>query len=243
MNKKGLYPHTSLKYKNENGNEIMWTYSEWNDIIQLNFEKYFYVTTIEEKVGPDYENIYINDTEHINQRGIYKDTYGSSNGYTDYQLRPNFGIAMCAAPELFNKIHANYALENVLNILQGPVGLATLDPSDWSYNGKYHNGTDSEDYSTSKGFNYHQGPEWTWVLGPFLRARLLFSENKQVVADEIMRDLDVHRNMLATSDWRGLPELTNKNGEYCRDSCPTQAWSMACLLEVLFDIQKLDQQM
>lgn len=37
------------------------------------------------------------------------------------------------------------------------------------------------------------------------------------------------------SPWKGLPELTNENGQHCPFSCETQAWSLATVLEVLYD--------
>ncbi|TNN25692.1 Glycogen debranching enzyme [Liparis tanakae] len=38
------------------------------------------------------------------------------------------------------------------------------------------------------------------------------------------------------SPWKGLPELTNEKGRRCPFSCETQAWSVATVLEVLYDL-------
>ena len=37
----------------------------------------------------------------INKTGIYKDSVGASHGYPDYQLRPNFTIAMAVVSLTF----------------------------------------------------------------------------------------------------------------------------------------------
>jgi glycogen debranching enzyme len=40
-----------------------------------------------------------------------------------------------------------------------------------------------------------------------------------------------------TNPFAGLPELTNENGSFCKDSCKTQAWSSAVLLELLDELK------
>jgi glycogen debranching enzyme len=94
----------------------------------------------------------------INRRGIYKDVAGSGPGreWSDYQLRPNFPIAMALAPELFDVKHALAALQLADRVLRAPLGMKTLDPSDQQYRGNYDNSNDSDDPHIAKGRNYHQ---------------------------------------------------------------------------------------
>ncbi|GFS37714.1 glycogen debranching enzyme [Trichonephila inaurata madagascariensis] len=236
----GHYPYCMVEHivKDEStglSKTIIMTYKEWNDLIQANFDKNFFVNP-EKK--PD-------DSKLINKRGIYKDTFNSSLQWADYQLRPNYPIAMCVAPELFDPQNAWLALRTAEQHLLGPLGMKTLDPSDWGYDGFYDNSDDSMNQKRAKGWNYHQGPEWLWPVGYFLRAKLIFSKvvgGKQEFDKTlafIKKVMSYHFLEIQKSKWRGLPELTNKDGAYCRDSCVVQAWSHATLLEVLFEMDAL----
>lgn len=66
-----------------------------------------------------------------------------------------------------------------------------------------------------------------------------------VSVDEMMTSIHValskHAKALRESPWNGLPELTNSGGVECADSCPVQAWSMSCLLDILYDLAQLNQ--
>jgi glycogen debranching enzyme len=134
-------------------NDKVFTWKSWNDLVQSSFEKYFYIP-----LDLQEDHHYSIKSNFVNRRGIYKDTFGSSHGWTDYQLRPNICIAMAVAPELFSVEKARKALSVIEQNLIGPLGMRTLDPTDWNYRPNYINSVDSSDYTTSKGFNYHQGP-------------------------------------------------------------------------------------
>ncbi|KAF3387556.1 Glycogen debranching enzyme [Penicillium rolfsii] len=231
------YPHAGVDI----GDGKSVTFKEWSGKIKANFERCYYVP-VDAKDDSQYDV----DANVVNRRGIYKDLYKSGKPFEDYQLRGNFAIAMSVAPELFTPEKALLALSIGDSAILGPVGIATLDPSDLNYRPYYNNSEDSTDFATSKGRNYHQGPEWVWQRGYFLRALLHFDLLRRKTAEErtesfqqITRRLDGCKKALRESPWKGLTELTNKNGEYCADSSPTQSWSAGCLLDLYYDAAKL----
>jgi glycogen debranching enzyme len=193
------------------------SYNDWNKTLQVNFEKHFCVPT--------------------DGKEMYKDTVGSSGGFTDNQLRPNVCVAMVVAPELFNKTHAQRALRVIQQQLQGPLGMRTLDPQDPHYRGDYDAGADSNDRTVAKGANYHQGPEWLWCTGFFYQAYIKYCCTTDQDKEKLRQSMLTLREALHNSPWKGLPELTNANGKPCPSSCPTQAWSAATMLDVLHLLQ------
>jgi glycogen debranching enzyme len=247
------------------------SFADWDKQIMASFEKYYYIPATPEE-DKDYNVV----PSIIARRGVYKDVVGAYSTWTEYQLRPNLCVAMAVAPELFVHEHAQHALEVVESVLlsspetYAPIGMKTLDPADWNYCGDYGHG-EVDDRKVAGGFNYHQGPEWVWPIGYFLRAKILFSgmaetslrplansaelliakERNHIspplaalltpadVAHVIHRHLRPHKYTIMHAPYRGLPELTNTNGAHCAASCETQAWSIATVLDALYDLYKL----
>ncbi|KAH8891821.1 glycoside hydrolase family 13 protein [Thozetella sp. PMI_491] len=235
LNSNGKYEHAGVK--KSDGSEI--SYADWAALVKDNFERCYFVPLTAAE-----DSKYDVNPAVVNRRGIYKDLYKSGKEYEDYQLRPNFPIAMTVAPDLFDPSHAMHALCVADSVLRGPTGMATLDPADLNYRPYYRNSEDSTDFSTSKGRNYHQGPEWLWPTGFFLRALLKFdlarrkeddAEGRTEAFQQVTRRLIGCKQMIQQSVWAGLTELTNKNGEECADSSPTQAWSAGCLIDLYMD--------
>ncbi|XP_036410213.1 glycogen debranching enzyme isoform X2 [Megalops cyprinoides] len=229
----GLFPYSEVTVLRD-GEEYLVSYDDWNIQIQDNFEEMFYVS--HDPSDPNEKH-----PELVHKRGIYKDSFGASSPWCDYQLRPNFAIAMVVAPEMFTIERAWEALEITEKKLLGPLGMKTLDPDDMVYCGVYDNALDNDNNNTAKGFNYHQGPEWLWPLGYFLRAKIHFAkllgrDTYESTVYLVKNVLSQHYVHLERSSWKGLPELTNENGQHCPYSCESQAWSIATVLEVLHDL-------
>lgn len=233
LNAHGHFDYTSVK--TQHGNEV--SFKEWDDKLQNSFERCFYIPK-----DPQDDHKYEIDANIVNRRGIYKDIFRSTKPYEDYQLRPNFAIAMTVAPELFEVDHAISAISVADKALRGPVGMATLDPSDFNYRPYYNNSEDSTDFATSKGRNYHQGPEWAWCIGYFFRAFLTFDikrtqrggQDLSETFQQLRSRMTGHVRWIKMSPWQGITELTNKNGELCNDSSPTQAWSTGTLIDLFY---------
>ncbi|BEJ13378.1 hypothetical protein CspHIS471_0305520 [Cutaneotrichosporon sp. HIS471] len=224
------------------GQKRLVTYKEWADLIQASFEKHYWVP-----LDPAEDKDFAINPSLVNRRGMYKDVYGTPKDreFSDYQLRCNFTLPMVVAPELFTPTRQLAALRLADRTIRGPLGMKTLDPSDMQYRPDYDNQNDSSDASVAKGWNYHQGPEWGFPLGWFLCAwlKLRFGHDDLKAKDGFRsKEENLHHvssvlvklhEHIEKDPWRGLPELCNHDGTFCRDSCTTQAWSASTILDVL----------
>ena len=79
------------------------TFGDWHAKIVENFESHFWIP-LETDPNPnlpgdrkelfDCEEVYEPHPELVNRRGIFRDVFLSMQHYPNYQLRPNFLIAM-----------------------------------------------------------------------------------------------------------------------------------------------------
>ena len=100
------------------------SFADWSALIKENFEAHFWIPS-DRSIASEKEGL---EAPYIHRTGIYKDSFGATKRYCDYQLRPNFPIAMVVAPELFTPENAWCALTRVKELLLGPLGMKTLDP-------------------------------------------------------------------------------------------------------------------
>jgi glycogen debranching enzyme len=222
----GVYPFPGVTVGSRS---ISW--SHWSSLICANFESWFYVP-----IRREHDLKFFIEERHVGARGIYKDVVGSSSEFADYQFRPNVAVAMTVAPELFDPAHAVLCLNLIEQRLMGYIGMRTLDPADYRYRPTYRNSEDSEEFLTSGGFNYHNGPEWVWPVGFFFRASMRF---RRGITDG-MREMLAHIKKEHFNSWASsLPELTGRDGEPCGDGCQSQAWSVSSILDILFDYSQL----
>ena len=220
LNKKGKYPFNEVKLNS--GRNL--TYSEWSKKIQNNFENYFFI----EKRN--------NNTPYDN---IYKDYVSNDNDFRhEAQLRCNIFVTLAIAPELFNRNHAIKFMkvaEKYL-VVNNCIGIRTLDFNDKNYNGYYDESNDSDNYHLAHGLNYHNGPEWVWPSGFYIISKMIFNDNEDEIFINLCKRLIPFETYILKNRWSGLPELTNKDGAFCQGSCPTQAWSIATLIEAINEL-------
>ena len=93
------------------GTKTRWTFEEWARRIDNNFESHFWINPIPDPLREP-------RSEMINRRGIYKDSYLASKPWADFQLRPNFVVAMAVVSEMDESIIESVESVTQLNLIR-----------------------------------------------------------------------------------------------------------------------------
>ena len=238
-------------------NKINYTYTQWKLLIKDIFEDEFYVKNYNIELDNTYNNEY--DVNPI-KGNIYKD-YKNKNDVNiyEFQLRPNFLIALYISPELFTYKNIISAFNNVeLYLLRNDtnvIGLKTLDKSDKEYNGIIES-KETNDFLVSGGFNIHNGIEHTWLYGIYLilKIKYFFIENKNINNNIQGRNEDLNNqiikyasnklipimNIIKNNKWFGLPEMTDELGNVIQDANQSDLKAMAIFFELIDILSKLN---
>jgi len=105
-----------------------------------------------------------------------------------------------------------------------PVGLRSLARSETDYKPSYHGDLLTRDAA------YHQGTAWSWLIGPYVDARLRVHPDDLAGARRALDGLIAH---LGESCAGFVGEVFDAEPPYTPGGCVAQAWGVAELLRCL----------
>jgi predicted glycogen debranching enzyme len=100
-----------------------------------------------------------------------------------------------------------------------PLGLRTLAPSEYGYQGAHRGGRDERDSA------YHQGTVWPWLIGPYVDACLSTGRP----TDGLLAGLAAHVNEWGVGS---VSEIADGDAPHRATGCPFSARSVAEVLRI-----------
>ncbi len=147
------------------------------------------------------------------------------NGRPDATLRPNQVFALSLPFHLVEGEKASAVINVLLSKLYTPVGLRSISPDDPRYKSRY-GGTALERDSA-----YHQGPVWSWLLGPFIEAGFKHGgDSFRPEAIEMINRFSYHMNEGCIGN---VSEIFDGDAPHHPRGCVAQAWGVGEILRVI----------
>src|SRR5450432_282309 len=147
------------------------------------------------------------------------------DGKRDSSLRPNQVFALSLPFHLIDGEKAKSVMNILRSKLYTPVGLRSLSPDDPRYKGHYGGNAFLRDSS------YHQGPVWSWLLGPYIEAGMKTdTESFKTEALEIIGRFKYHLNEGCIGS---VSEIFDGDAPHHPRGCVAQAWGVAETLRVI----------
>ena len=147
------------------------------------------------------------------------------DGKPDASLRPNQVFAICLPYALIDGEKAVSILKIVHDKLYTDFGLRSLSPDDPKYSGHYGGDTFSRDST------YHQGPVWSWLIGPYIEAGI--KAIGKSFRTEAMMMVEKFTNQLNNGCIGSVSEIFDGDAPHHPRGCVAQAWGVAEILRVV----------
>jgi predicted glycogen debranching enzyme len=178
-------------------------YRELADRARTSFDKRFY--------SPDMEQLF--------------DVVDGPNG-DDPACRPNQLFSISLPHAVLEPAKWPAVLDIVERELLTPVGLRSLSPRHPDYKRNYHGDLLTRDAA------YHQGTVWSWLIGPYIDARLRTRPDDVAGARRALDGLIQHMNGYCIGT---VGEVFDAEEPYTPGGCVAQAWGVAELLRSLLN--------
>ena len=151
----------------------------------------------------------------------------------NFQVRPNMMIAVSLPYVPISEKIRQLVLKKTREELLTDKGIRTLSPNDPDYKGHYQGNQAERDAA------YHQGTCWPWLLAPFSdgmlsvygKSAIPFLENIFYNFDNCMKDYGIST----------VCEITDGDPPHKPNGCFSQAWSVAALLYLKWQIDRNKQ--
>ncbi|MDB5077577.1 MAG: putative glycogen debranching enzyme [Chloroflexi bacterium] len=150
----------------------------------------------------------------------------------DWSLRPNQIFAVSLPYPLLDGSAARSVVDAVGRSLLTSYGLRSLAPVDPAYHGSYGGDTLHRDNA------YHQGPVWTWLMGPYVEAYYRVYQD----ASAALQLLSPFQDHLRDAGLGSISEILEGDPPHFPRGCIAQAWGVAEVLRVWRDLELLNVQ-
>ena len=160
------------------------------------------------------------DTFVIKDKGYLYDFINMQERNDD--IRPNQIFALSLPYELLDKATSISVLKTVEEHLLTPYGLRSLSPEHYRYEGHYSGNQWSRDGA------YHQGTVWSWLLGPYITAKIrMEGEIGKTIVERLLNNFQHH---FSDAGIGTISEIFDGDGPHSPKGCIAQAWSVAEVL-------------
>jgi 4-alpha-glucanotransferase len=151
---------------------------------------------------------------------------------SDGRIRPNQIFAVSLPHSPLDAFMQGQIVKQCYNHLLCALGLRSLAPVEADFQPRYVGGPWERDS------RYHQGPVWAWLLGHYALAEYRVHGNA-VAAQARLEGMRAH---LLDAGLGTVSEIFDGEAPFAPRGAPAQAWSVACVLEAWWRLERGRQQ-